>query len=43
MSRNPRNHGEPGGPIAYMASNGVAANLLMIGILVAGRGVVFRP
>ena len=29
-------HGEPGGPIAYMASNRVAANLLMFGILAAG-------
>ena len=28
--------GEPGGPIAYMASNGVAANLLMFGILATG-------
>lgn len=28
--------GEPGGPIAYMASNRVAANLLMFGILAAG-------
>ena len=27
---------EPGGPIAYMASNRVAANLLMFGILAAG-------
>ena len=29
-------HGEPGGPIAFMASNPIAANLLMIGILAAG-------
>ncbi len=29
-------HGEPGGPIAYMASNRVAANLLMFAILAAG-------
>jgi len=29
-------HGEPGGPIAFMASNRVAANLLMLGILGAG-------
>ena len=36
MSRNPDNHGEPGGPIAYMATNGVAANLLMLGIIAAG-------
>ena len=28
--------GEPGGPIAYMANNRVAANLLMLGILAAG-------
>ena len=28
--------GEPGGPIAYMASNGVAANLFMFAILAAG-------
>ena len=28
--------GEPGGPIAYMASNRVAANLLMLGILAVG-------
>ena len=28
--------GEPGGPIAYMASNRVAANLLMFSILAAG-------
>ena len=42
MSSDPRNHGEPNGPIAYMASNGVAANLLMIGILVAGVVSLFR-
>ncbi|MDE2982179.1 MAG: efflux RND transporter permease subunit [Gemmatimonadota bacterium] len=36
MSRNSSSHGEPGGPIAYMASNGVAANLLMFGIIAAG-------
>ena len=36
MSGNSGNHGEPGGPIAYMASNGVAANLLMFGIIAAG-------
>ena len=29
-------HGEPAGPIAFMASNRVAANLLMLGILAAG-------
>ncbi len=28
--------GEPPGPIGYMASNGVAANLLMLGIVIAG-------
>ena len=28
--------GEPGGPIAFMAANPVAANLLMVGILAAG-------
>ncbi|MCY4497313.1 MAG: hypothetical protein OXC14_08510, partial [Rhodospirillaceae bacterium] len=28
--------GEPAGPIAYMATNRVAANLLMLGILAAG-------
>ena len=36
MSGNSSNHGEPGGPIAYMASNSVAANLLMFGIIAAG-------
>ena len=36
MSSNPGNHVEPGGPIAYMASNGVASNLLMFGILAVG-------
>ncbi len=36
MSGNSTNHGEPGGPIAYMAGNGVAANLLMFGIIAAG-------
>jgi len=36
MSGNSSNHGEPGGPIAYMASNGVAANLLMFAIIAAG-------
>ena len=36
MSGNSGNHGEPGGPIAYMASNSVAANLLMFGIIAAG-------
>lgn len=29
-------HGEPAGPIAYMASSRVAATLLMFGILAAG-------
>ena len=32
----PADHGEPAGPIAYMASNRVAATLLMLGILAAG-------
>ena len=41
MSRPENNHREPGGPIAYMASNGVAANLLMVGILVAGVASLF--
>ncbi len=41
MSRNPVSHGEAAGPIAYMASNGVAANLLMVGILVAGVASFF--
>ena len=41
MSPKQSSHGEPGGPIAYMASNGVAANLLMIGILVAGVASFF--
>ena len=36
MSRNQSSHGEKPGPIAYMASNSVAANLLMFGILAAG-------
>ncbi len=36
MNRTDAHHGEPGGPIAYMASNRVAANLLMFGILAAG-------
>ncbi len=36
MSSNGSNHAEPGGPIAYMASNGVASNLLMFGILAVG-------
>ena len=29
-------HGERSGPLAYMASNGIAANLLMMGIVAAG-------
>ena len=37
--------GERSGPIAYMAGNGIAANLLMVGIIAAGlvslNGVVF--
>ena len=36
MSRNGEFHGERPGPIAYMASNSIAANLLMFGILAAG-------
>ncbi|MXY25719.1 MAG: efflux RND transporter permease subunit [Acidobacteria bacterium] len=36
MSPNRGDHAEPGGPIAYMASNGVASNLLMFGILAVG-------
>ena len=36
MSRSDGYSGEPGGPIAYMASNGVAANLFMFAILAAG-------
>ncbi len=36
MSPHGESKAEPGGPIAYMASNGVAANLLMFGIFAAG-------
>ena len=36
MSRTDAYQGEPGGPIAYLASNRVAANLLMFAILAAG-------
>ena len=36
MNANDPYQGEPPGPIAYMASNGVAANLLMLTILAAG-------
>ncbi len=36
MSQNGQQPPEPGGPIAFMASNPVAANLLMFGILAAG-------
>ena len=36
MSQSDSPIGSPGGPIAYMASNGVAANLFMAAILVAG-------
>ena len=36
MNRTDPYHGEPGGPIAFMASNRVAANLLMLVILAAG-------
>ena len=36
MSQNGQQPAETGGPIAYMASNRVAANLLLFGILAAG-------
>ena len=36
MAQNDAYQGEPGGPIAYMASNRVAANLFMLGILAMG-------
>ena len=36
MSRTDAYQGEPGGPIAYMASHRVAANLLMWGVIAAG-------
>ena len=36
MSPNDSHSGEPGGPIAYMAGNSVAANLLMFALLAAG-------
>ena len=36
MTSNGSNHGERSGPIAYMASNSVAANLLMWAIIAAG-------
>lgn len=36
MSPNRDMHGERAGPIAFMAGNGVAANLLVIGIVAAG-------
>ena len=36
MTSNDSSHGERPGPIAYMASNGVAANLLMLAIIAAG-------
>ncbi|MDE0394708.1 MAG: hypothetical protein OYK82_08020, partial [Gammaproteobacteria bacterium] len=32
----PGDHGERSGPLAYMAGNGIAANLLMMGIVAAG-------
>ena len=45
MSPDNGNHTEPSGPIAFMASNSVAANLLMLAIVVAGllslNGIVF--
>jgi len=36
MNSNGRYEGEPSGPIAYMARNGVAANLLMWAVVAAG-------
>ena len=36
MSQNDGFHGEPPGPIAYMAGNSVTANLLMFAIIAAG-------
>ena len=36
MAQNDAYQGEPNGPIAYMASNRVAANLFMLGILAMG-------
>ncbi|MYC08656.1 MAG: efflux RND transporter permease subunit [Holophagales bacterium] len=36
MTSNDGSHGERSGPLAYMASNGIAANLLMMGIVAAG-------
>lgn len=36
MNRTDAYQGEPGGPIAFMASNRVAANLFMFAILAAG-------
>ena len=36
MNFNRNNHAEPRGPIAYMAGNSVASNLLMFGIIAAG-------
>ena len=36
MNGNDPYQGEPSGPIAYMASNGVAANLLMLAIVAVG-------
>ena len=45
MSRDETYQGEAGGPLAYMASNSVAANLLMLAIVAAGlislNGIVF--
>ncbi len=45
MSSDNGTHQEPSGPIAFMASNGVAANLLMLAIVAAGllslNGIVF--
>ena len=36
MSRDPIDHRERPGPLAYMAGNGIAANILMMGIVAAG-------
>ena len=36
MTSKDSSHGERSGPLAYMASNGIAANLLMMGIVAAG-------
>ena len=36
MTENGQGTHQPGGPIAYMASNPVTANLLMFGMIAAG-------